>query len=121
MGFGTMGAGLGTVGMGFGTVGAGLGTVGMGFGIMGAGLGTVGMGFGMVGAGLGTVGMGFGMVGAGLGSITATLIDEMFHPRSPPDISVPIRKQSCITESFRSGLNLIANDIFPFDFSTKPF
>ncbi|MFN9982382.1 MAG: hypothetical protein ACK53Y_20815, partial [bacterium] len=52
---------------------------------------------------------------------TATLIDEMFHPRSPPDISVPIRKQSCITESFRSGLNLIADVIFPFDFSTKPF
>ena len=34
MGFGTMGAGLGTVGMGFGTMGAGLGTVGMGFGTM---------------------------------------------------------------------------------------
>jgi hypothetical protein len=107
--------------MGFGTVGAGLGTVGMGFGMVGAGLGTVGMGFGTIGAGLGTVGMGFGMVGAGLGSITATQIDVIFHPRSPPDKSVPIQKRSCITESFRSGLNLIADVIFPSDFSTKPF
>ena len=102
-------------------VGAGLGTVGIGFGTIGAGLGTVGMGFGTIGAGLGTLGMGFGMVGAGIGSKTATLINESFHPRSPPDQSVPIRKQSCITESFRSGLNLIADVIFPFELSTKPF